>query len=378
MNQQRFLSFLALTSILPLAAGCDPSSLQPIDTGSAGSTTSAAATTGSGGNGGDGGGGNSAGAGGNPGESCAAPCGSGAVCVDGQCHALVQLDAATAMNPGECTIALDALQVYWMSSEVRRVAKAGGQPTILDVGTFSPGGLVVDDSYLYWTNFGIQRVEKGAPGKPGTGAGSYYVDAGGSPTRLVGDGATLFYLENGEIYQAPTAAAPAPEAPPIPFSETWSLADTPIAVDAQHAYFWTEGATALSRIDKAGGQMVTVATRGNSTIDSGCGLLVSNDEVYYSTAPSPGKGGLVARAGGSPGQGTVLVGEGEGASGVFTVDAAYLYFMTPSAVMRMPRAGGPAVMLAPLSPPSPFPTCIAVDDAHVYWVDGARLMQLQK
>ena len=58
--------------------------------------------------------------------------------------------------------------------------------------------------------------------------------------------------------------------------------------------------------------MVTIATRGNSTIDSGCGLMVSNDEVYYSTAPSPGKGGLVARAGGSPGQGAVLVLEDRG------------------------------------------------------------------
>ncbi|MEO7330358.1 MAG: hypothetical protein ABI193_17415 [Minicystis sp.] len=381
MSSPRFLPFVA-AALFPLTAACDPSSLQPIETGSSSSTSTTSTTStssGAGGNGGNGGGSSTSGTGGDPAQSCAAPCGSGAVCVEGQCHALVELDPSiNGANEGVCTIALDALNVYWMTSEVRRVPKAGGASTLLDSGTASPGGLVVDDNYLYWLNFGVQRAEKNAPANPGTSAGSFYVDAGGNPTRLVGDGATLYYLEIGEIYQAATAAPPAPEAPPLAFSQTWSFADTAIAVDAENVYFWTEGASVLSKVGKAGGQMVTIGTRENSTIDASSGIVADSSGVYFSTAPSPGKGGLVVKTGGGAGQGTVLVDGSQGANGVFTVDASFLYFMTPTGVMRMPKTGGAAVMLSPLSPPSPFPTCIAADDAHVYWVDGSKLMAFTK
>jgi hypothetical protein len=43
----------------------------------------------------------------------------------------------------------------------------------------------------------------------------------------------------------------------------------------------------------------------------------------------------------------------------------------------MPKTGA-AVLVSPLSPQSPFPTCIAVDAKHVYWVDGVKLMALEK
>ena len=55
-----------------------------------------------------------------------------------------------------------------------------------------------------------------------------------------------------------------------------------------------------------------------------------------------------------------------------------IYFMTPTGVMKMPKTGGAAKLVSLLSPPSPLPTCIAVDDAYVYWVDGSKLMRLEK
>ena len=75
---------------------------------------------------------------------------------------------------------------------------------------------------------------------------------------------------------------------------------------------------------------------------------------------------------------TVLVDGANGANGVFAVDDSAIYFMTPTGVMKVAKTGGAAKLVSLLSPPSPFPTCIAVDDAYVYWVDGSKLMQLEK
>lgn len=378
MNYRSGFSLLACAALLSLAAGCNPSSLEPITGGSSASTTSAG-PGGTGGTGGEAGSTTSSGTGGSPGIACSPACGSAEICVEGACHGLVQLDTASTMNSGVCTIALDAANVYWKTSDVRRVPKAGGQSTLLDAQTSSPGGLVVDDTYLYWTNLGVQRAEKTAPGKPGTTAGIFYADEGGSPTRMVGDGTKLYYLEGASIYEAPQSGPPAPQAPPTEFSSTWSSTDgTPIAVDAKSIYLWTEGASVLTRIDKDHQKSSKLATRGNSRIDATCGIVVDGTGVYFSTAPAPGQGGLVARASGTGVGSTVLVDAENGANGVFAVDDKSLYFMTPTGVMKMPKTGGAAVLVSPLSPPSPFPTCIAVDDTHVYWVDGLRLMQLEK
>jgi hypothetical protein len=387
MNTLFSSSLLACAALLSLSAGCNPSGLEPITSGSSSSTSSTSASTstststGSGETGGAGSeaGSSTSGTGGSSENGCSPACGSATICVEGACHGLVQLDAASTMNKGVCTIALDAANVYWKTSDVRRVPKAGGPSTLLDSSTSSPGGLVVDDTYLYWTDFGIQRAEKTSPEKPGTTAGVFYADEGGSPARLVGDGTKLYYVDGYTLYEAPESGPPAPQAPPTAFSDTWSsVVGTPIAVDAKSVYLWTEAASVLTRVDKDGQKSSTVATRGNSTIDDTCGIVVDATGVYFSTAPKPGQGGLVVKAGSGGGLPTVLVDATNGANGVFALDESTLYFMTPTGVMKMPKSGGAAVLVSPLSLPSPFPTCLAVDADHVYWVDGLKLMALAK
>ena len=277
MNYRIGFSLLACAALLPIAAGCNPSGLSPITSGSSSSTTSTGSggTSGTAGTGGETGDATSSGTGGSPGIACAPACSSAEICVEGSCHGLVQLDTAGSMNDGVCTIVVDAANVYWKTGDVRRVPKSGGQSTVLDSGTSSPAGLVVDDTYLYWTNLGIQRVEKTSPGKPGTTAGIFHADEGGSPTRMVGDGTKLYYLEGSSIYEAPQSGPPNPQAPPTEFSSTWSSAvGTPIAVDAKSLYLWTEGGSVLTRIDKDHQKSAKIATKGNSKIDDTCGIGV--------------------------------------------------------------------------------------------------------
>lgn len=380
MNTRIGISLLASTALLSLAPACNPSGLEPITSGSTTATsTTTSGSGGTGGTGGEAGSTTSSSTGGAPQTGCAPACGSAEICLEGACHGLIQLDTATAMNAGVCTIALDAANVYWMTSDVRRVPKAGGPSTLLDSGASSPGGLVVDDTYLYWTNFGIQRAEKTAPAIPGATAGVFYADEGSSPARMVGDGTKLYYVQEYAIYEAPQSGPPDPHAPLIEFSDTWSsVIGTPIAVDAKSVYLWTEGATVLTKVDKDQQKSANIANRGNSTIDATCGLVVDDTGVYFSTAPRPAQGGLVVKVGSGGGLRTVLVGPENGANGVFAVDDSSLYFMTPTGVMKMPKTGGAAALVSPLSLPSPFPTCIAVDAKYVYWVDGLKLMQLEK
>jgi hypothetical protein len=364
---------LLVAALLVPTAGCGSTSANPISSGGSGGTGGTGTTTATG-----------AGAtGGSAGNACDPACGAGAVCVDGACHTIAKLDTTGQVNNGTCSIVTDATNVYWMTGNLARVPKAGGPSSVLAGGTPSPGGLVVDDTYLYWTYTGIQRAMKDATGNNGTDVGEYIADESGATTHLVSDGTTLYWLDNSAIDQAPMDAPPAPFATPTPLTGTDALgSDAPIAVDATSVYYWAEAASVLTKADKTTLSTTTLATRdmfdGIGTVDGACSIVVDGDTVYYSTDPLPGMGGgVVARVTG-PQVVTAVVDSSEGATGPFAVDAESVYFMTVSGVMKVGKTGGTPVLVSPLSLPTPYPSCIAADDTYVYWVDGVTLMQYRK
>jgi hypothetical protein len=374
MRSKLALALLSSTVLLA-AAGCGSATANPIGSGgsSSSSTSGTTGSTGTAASGGSGGSGGSA-----EGAPCDPACGSGEVCVASACHALVKLDTSDEVNADGCKIVTDTANVYWMTGEVRRISKSGGTAAILDSGTTAPGGLVVDDTYLYWTDLGIMRVEKDAPPVPGTTAGSQFADEGGLPTQMVGDGTTLYYLDSSTLDQVSTSAPPDPQAPPTAFSGTWSGgSNAPIAVDATSVYFWSEGASVLTQMDKTTQQMKTIGYRDNGVVGDACSIVSDGGTVYYSTAPTPGAGGFIAASAGAPPAG-YLVDPSVGATGVFTVDAYSIYFTTAAEVMMAPKAGGAPVTVSSLKLPTPFPSCMAADDTYVYWVDGLDLMRYTK
>jgi hypothetical protein len=309
---------------------------------------------------------------------CSPACGSSETCVEGACHAVMALDTAGSLASEPCSIVVDDVNVYWQQGEVRRVPKAGGKATSL-AWTSTPANLVVDDQYLYWTgtNSGVHRANKltDVHGLP-------FADGNGAPTRMAGDGERLYYLENIEgpkLLSSPTVP-PLDDpyaAPTLVTSGGYGIGT--VAVDADSVYWW--GNFGLTRVDKVTKQETVLAQQGvpfDLQIGESALMVVDGDTVFYSTSPVPGSGGVVARTPKAGGESVVVVGPDLGASGVFTVDAEDVYFMTPTALMRVQKTGGTPVVVRLLDPPSPFPTCVAVDEGHVYWVDGAKLWSYAK
>ena len=241
--------------------------------------------------------------------------------------------------------------------------------------------------YYSGTSQGIERAPK-TGGTNGMDFGVPFADEGGTPGLLAGDGTTIYYLDPSSdptnsagapsVNQAPTTNPDDP--PPTVFSADWSGFGS-IAVDAASVYYWGNTGSALVKRDKA--TLATTVLAEESVpfelyIGAASSIVPDGDTVYYSTTPEPGSGGVVARVSGSGGDSTVVVDSSLGASGIFAIDADDVWFMTPSGVMKVSKSGGSPVMVSPLDPPSPFPSCMAVDDTYVYWIDGVTLMQYKK
>jgi hypothetical protein len=368
MSQKLAFALTALALLAPTTA-CTVTA-NPI--GGGGSTSSGAGSGKEPGTGGSGGG--------DQGGACSPACGEGAVCVESTCHALVKLDSGGANG---CTIVVDDLNVYWSTTEVRIVPKSGSGVIAFGAWVGNPFALAADGAYVYFPagNGGVARAKR--DGK--SGFQPFAGESSGLPQHMAWNGAMLFYSETSTeenvpaIYEAPTSGTGVdPTMPPMQFATDGYGIGT-LAADATSVYYW--GASGLVRQDRTTLAMTTLTSQGapgNLNVDDTTVIVPDGADVYYSSAPVPGTGGLVAKVSASGGDSTVLVDGTVGASGVFAVDATSLYYMTTNAVMKMPKAGGPSVVLHQLTPPSPFATCMAVDDTHVYWVEGTTLMQYAK
>jgi hypothetical protein len=359
------LAFALVASLLLVpAAGCGSETANPINTGgsSSSSGTPSSSSTGTAGSGGTGG---SA-----PTNSCSPACGSGEVCVESACHALVTLASAGASN---CTMVLDATDVYVATQQLQVVPKAGGN-TIDEAIWVGGSGLAVDSTYLYFNgNTGISRAAKTGPFHAEPFAGEGVLPAA---AHIASDGTAIYYLAASTdqnppaVYETPTTGTPDPTAPPTVFATNIYGIGT-VAVDATSVYYCGSSA-GLVKEDKT--------TQAITPLASTCpdAIVADGADVYYATAPTEGAGAIVARVSGAGGASTVLADTTLGVNGVFAIDADSVYFMTFSSVMKVSKTGGAPVTVSALGLPTPFPTCMAADDTYVYWVDGTSLMRFTK
>lgn len=93
-------------------------------------------------------------------------------------------------------------------------------------------------------------------------------------------------------------------------------------------------------------------------------ITVDADTIYYTEAQGPdGKVVRLPKAGGPP----VILADGLNLPGHLTVDATDVYFMDPDHVLKVPIAGGPVTTLAPAYNESY--SAVAVDDDQIYWTN---------
>jgi hypothetical protein len=224
-------------------------------------------------------------------------------------------------------VAVDANAIYWVDEaggEVARAPKRGGLTMTLyseGGGGFSPGSsIAVEGGDVYW----IADVEQN---KVRRSSLMHLEKNGGKPT-LVASSATSRLLS--------------------------------VVLDDTSVY-WVMGG-AVMRAPKSGGSPAVVLG-GQASADA---VAVDGTDVYVSCAGTEAKqyadGAVLAvsKKGGAP---RVLAAGSPHASNV-QVDASGVYWQSAAGVMKAPRAGGPATVLAPLTAPIDD---MALDDAHVYF-----------
>jgi hypothetical protein len=234
-------------------------------------------------------------------------------------------------------IAIDETHVYWtnygdsvdVEGSIARVPKVGGEPTTLVSGPLAqPNSIVVDGSDVYWSNYGsgtIARVSK----------------VGGSP----------IILAVGQSFA----------------SNVRVLGDD---------IFWLKyvGSHLIMRASAWDGGNVATVVSANEPIT---GFAIDNSSVIWlnwnqqEVLKSP-------LAGGTP----VVIASNQGSPRTVVVDANNAYWITEGpyytgAIMQGPLNGAyPPITLVPQLPESDQPRrSIALDDNFAYWTDRGKHLQ---
>ena len=233
-------------------------------------------------------------------------------------------------------MAIDATSAYFVvedpnaGEDVVQVPLAGGSAIVLatNANDFG-GGFALDDSDLYWPDFG-----NGGKGPDG--------------------GATT---PDGEVMRVPLTGGTAS-------AVVTGTSASAVAVDDANVYWSDLLAGTLSAVPKGGGA-ATVLASGQSGVQE---IALDATQVYWLTNDSAGIAWLrtVPKSGGTP----TKLAEYECTGRSFALHGGFVYWTCGGNVMRTPVAGGATTTLA-LEQAS-FEGQLAVDDTAVYWatVDG--------
>ena len=211
-------------------------------------------------------------------------------------------------------IAVDAGAVYVIDvmGAVTRLDKASHAPVVLataQVGYVYPGGLVADDTHLYWTVLGLG-------------------DADGQVVRMPKGGGPMEILASGR------------------------RRSHQLAIDASRVYWADEGASAglpgdgaIASVAKTGGAVTELATGQPGAIV----IATHGDQVYWANRPSGSLNGTVQRVAKSGGPSTLLAEARETIGAIAVTDDRVFWTELPGAsgarVVALPSSGGQATDL---------------------------------
>jgi hypothetical protein len=258
-------------------------------------------------------------------------------------------------------IAVDETWVYWTdfggtgtmgAGSVMKVAITGGTPIPIATKQDKPRGIAVDADRVYWVTAdgGVLTAQKGA-------SKTTFVAPAQTPARVAVDDKYAYFTDqgNGGVFRAPKAGGGKLESlamdQQVPFT---------IVADASGAYWTNTGDGSLMHWSSSGGPTVLVPAGAKDTR----GVAIDETYVYW-TAPSGVDSGSLSRVPKTGGAVEVIapdVGVGE-----VVTDATHVYVAnyTAGSVVAVSKADGSKHTLFPPGATT-NPLGIAVDATYVY------------
>lgn len=265
-------------------------------------------------------------------------------------------------------LAQDATYLYWVENhvtcDVMKVPKAGGPSVVLasglDIGCGGdPGGIVVDDSYVYFTRPAANEIRK-VP--VGGGTIQLFVWAA-TATSLARDATRIYWVGGvtgaGFLLRRPLAGGMG-EAESLYVSQNQPLGL--LALDDTHVYTQTSMAGAFLRVPLAGGPSKTIATGapGAST------LAVDGSNIYWTQGSNPVEVRRAPKDGSGPPALIATLPGGSAAPHQTMVDATSLYVPASTNVWIVPLNGAPPVGVAPGANEA---VAAIADEKYLYWAE---------
>jgi hypothetical protein len=243
----------------------------------------------------------------------------------------------------------------------------GGAPfTVVAHNLHASAAVAVDANAIYWVDEAGGEVAR-APKRGGLTMTLYSSEGGGSGfspgSSIAVEGGDVYFIADVEQNKVRRSSLMHLEKnggkPTLVASSTTSRLLSVVLDDA--SVYWVMGGSVM-RAPKSGGSPVVVLG-GQASADA---VAVDGTDAYVSCAGTEAKqyadGAVLAvsKKGGTP---RVLAAGSPHAANV-QVDAGSVYWQSAAGVMKAPRAGGPATVLAPLTAPIDD---MALDDAYVYF-----------
>lgn len=253
-------------------------------------------------------------------------------------------------------LVVDASYVYWTEAEqggsVKKVGTSGGTVTVLATGLSQAMFIAQDTGYVYWTEYGGGTVKKVA--KAG---GSVTTLATGlhQPYAIAVDSTSVYFTENMStaLKKVPTTAT-GPTTPTVLANDVSAPNAIAVALDGSGIFYFGPS-NLLSKVGLAGGSGTNLST----TADQGVSMAVDATQVYWGYRDlhrTPVAGGATTDYHVTYDQYDALA-----------VDGTNLYYADGYGnVFSVPLAGGTATTLAPTA--GAF-MGLAADGTNVYWTD---------
>jgi outer membrane protein assembly factor BamB len=248
----------------------------------------------------------------------------------------------------------------------------GGPPTPFTlIPGASPTALAIDDTNLYWADFGAAQVFE-AP-KSGGSPVMLWSSTTTQPRAIAVDQTNVYVVASGDYQGTPSEITAVPiegTSAPLPLASSPDLLAGPVVAGPSLLYWVDED---VESVLKTGGT-ATSAVPGVAAV----ALAVDASNLYWSAADGiyrqPFSGGSDQLLG-VPADPEPTTPTGYAATAI-ALDGTNVYYTlnnVAGSVGYIPIGGGPATVLASGRPASL--DAVAVDDRNVYWVEGDGTIQ---